>query len=88
MDEMTRHVQVKAQDADLGTNGRVRYMLHTGEDPDVSQLFAVDEDTGHITVQSSLMFAGQSTRMVHYYPLFSDHLFEKSFIIYKTVEWN
>ena len=54
-------VQVKARDADLGANARVRYMLHTGEDPDVGQLFAVDEDSGRITVRSSLTFAGQYT---------------------------
>lgn len=66
---------MKAQDADLGTNGRVRYMLHTGEDPDVGQLFAVDEDTGHITVQSSLMFAGQYTRTFCQSSLYSDYVF-------------
>ncbi|XP_076467657.1 protocadherin Fat 1-like [Babylonia areolata] len=53
----TAVLQVKAVDEDLGTNGHVQYLLHPGEDNEVGQLFALDEDTGHITVRSSLMFA-------------------------------
>lgn len=53
----TKIIQVKAEDEDLGINGQISYMLHAGEDPVVSQLFTVDEDSGFISVKSSLVFA-------------------------------
>ncbi|XP_076446580.1 protocadherin Fat 1-like isoform X2 [Babylonia areolata] len=53
----TTVIQVKAEDADLGANGYVRYMLHSGEDPSIAQLFSVNEETGDITVKASLTFA-------------------------------
>jgi hypothetical protein len=53
-------LQVVAEDADLDRSGLVGYTLYAGEDPVVSQLFGIDEESGWIVVKSSLVFAGQS----------------------------
>lgn len=45
-------------DADFGPNGQIHYFLHAGEDSSVNQLFAVDIETGILSVQSSVTFAG------------------------------
>ena len=44
--------QVKAQDADAGINGIVRYRIRTSEDPEGAfSFFGIDAATGHIRIK-------------------------------------
>lgn len=51
---------MRAVDADLDQNGRVQYVIHAGDDTSINQLFTIDPDSGVISVQASLLFAGKT----------------------------
>lgn len=51
----TKVIQVKATDLDSGSNGQVTYSLAQNQDPeDISELFAVNSDSGWITTLKEL----------------------------------